>query len=66
MSPKERGHSQQMSASVAAPQRAPTDHAPRAFGRIGIPAVAAAAEMLKPRKPVERPFHETFFMRIDD
>ncbi len=55
----------QMQASISGHRRAPSEGTSQAFGKIGIPAVAAAAEMLKVKKPAERPIHASFYLGSD-
>ena len=55
----------QMQASISGHRRVPSEDASQAFGKIGIPAVAAAAEMLKPKKPAEKPIHASFYLGSD-
>ena len=55
----------QMQASISGHRRAPSEAAPQAFGKIGIPAVAAAAEMLKAKKPAENAIHASFYLGSD-
>jgi len=54
----------QMQASISGHRRAPSEAAPQAFGKIGIPAVAAAAEMLKTKKPAKA-IHASFYLGSD-
>jgi hypothetical protein len=55
----------QMNASLGSTRpEAPGQQSMR-FGKIGIPAVAAAAEMLKAKKPVEKPVHVSFYLGSD-
>ena len=55
----------QMNAAIASDQRS-ANHAPTTgFGRIGIPAVAAAAEIMRVKKPVEKPAHASFYLGSD-
>jgi hypothetical protein len=55
----------QMNASLGSTRpEAPGQNAMR-FGKIGIPAVAAAAELLKAKKPVEKPVHVSFYLGSD-
>lgn len=55
----------QMNAAMTGSQRPSSASAPHGFGRIGIPAVAAAAEMLKTKKPVEKPISASFYLGSD-
>jgi len=57
--------SAQMQASISGHRRAPSEAATQAFGKIGIPAVAAAAEMLKAKKPAEKAIHASFYLGSD-
>jgi len=57
------GRSGQMSATIASDAKAPRN---TSFAPLGLPAVMAAAEILKPRKTTERPQHQSFFVRGDD
>jgi hypothetical protein len=52
-----------MSATIASDAKAPRN---TSFAPLGLPAVMAAAEILKPRKTTERPQHQSFFVRGDD
>jgi hypothetical protein len=55
----------QMQASISGQRRAPSEAATQAFGKIGIPAVAAAAEMLRVKKPSEKAIHASFYLGSD-
>ncbi len=55
----------QMNASISEQRRAPSDAASQGFGKIGIPALAAAAEMLRAKKPAEKPVHASFYLGSD-
>ncbi len=55
----------QMNAAMSGSKRPSSASAPHGFGRIGIPAVAAAAEMLKTKKPVEKPVSTSFYLGSD-
>jgi len=57
--------STQMQASISGHRRAPSEAATQAFGKIGIPAVAAAAEILKTKKPAEKAIHASFYLGSD-
>ena len=39
---------------------------PQHFGRIGIPALAAAAEIVKSNRKAEKPFHADFYRQFVD
>jgi hypothetical protein len=54
-----------MQASISGHRRAPSEAATQAFGKIGIPAVAAAAEILKTKKPAEKAIHASFYLGSD-
>ena len=54
--PKETKTSPQMSAAIADRVTSPRDTT-QSFGRIGIPALAAAAEIVKSSRKAEKPFH---------
>jgi hypothetical protein len=55
----------QMNASIASDQRTANSSPSVGFGRIGIPAVAAAAEIMRVKKPVEKPAHASFYLGSD-
>ena len=65
MSHKTQTQQPQMSASITGSARAPSLGAPQAFGRIGIPAVAAAAGMMRTKKPNEKPVSASFYLGSD-
>ncbi|MFM8701207.1 MAG: hypothetical protein ACKOC1_07395 [Hyphomicrobiales bacterium] len=48
------------------PKQSSTSHAPKAFGKIGISAVIAAAEMLKAGKAESKPGFSRISVRGDD
>jgi hypothetical protein len=54
----------QMTASIASDHAKDRKSTP--FAPLGLPAVMAAAEILKPKKPADRPAHLDFFIRGDD
>ena len=58
--------SQQMNAAIPASPNAALPGAPRSFGKIGLPAVMAAAEMLKSRTSDTKSPLNTSFVRSDD
>jgi len=55
----------QMNASIASDNRVPSPQPLAGFGKIGIPAVAAAAEMMKTVKPKEKQVHQDFYHGSD-
>ncbi|MEN9753667.1 MAG: hypothetical protein RLZ07_49 [Pseudomonadota bacterium] len=55
----------QMTAAIPQPVQAPREITHR-FGRIGIPAVAAAAEIVKSSRKAEKPFHSDFYRHFVD
>jgi len=55
----------QMTAAIPQPVQAPRETTHR-FGRIGIPAVAAAAEIVKSSRKAEKPFHADFYRHFVD
>ena len=55
----------QMAAAIPQPAQAPRETTHR-FGRIGIPAVAAAAEIVKSSRKAEKPFHSDFYRHFVD
>ncbi len=55
----------QMNAAMAGNQRSPSTPSIAGFGRIGIPAVAAAAEVMRVKKPTEKPIHASFYLGSD-
>jgi hypothetical protein len=55
----------QMNAAITGSQSPVSPTTPQRFGRIGIPAVAAAAEMLRTKKPSEKPIHASFYLGSD-
>ena len=55
----------QMNAAIAGDQRPTNSAITVGFGRIGIPAVAAAAEIMRVKKPVEKPAHASFYLGSD-
>ena len=55
----------QMNAAISGHSRVPSSDRAQAFGKIGIPAVAAAAEMLRAKKPAEKPIHASFYLGSD-
>jgi hypothetical protein len=54
-----------MNASIASYNRVPSPQPLAGFGKIGIPAVAAAAEMMKTVKPKEKQVHQDFYHGSD-
>jgi hypothetical protein len=54
-----------MAAAIPQPAQAPRGTLHR-FGRIGIPAVAAAAEIVKSSRKAEKPFHADFYRHFVD
>jgi hypothetical protein len=63
--PKETKTSPQMSAAIADRVTSPRDTT-QSFGRIGIPALAAAAEIVKSSRKAEKPFHADFYRQFVD
>ncbi len=63
--PKETKPSSQMTATIADRVTAPRDTT-QSFGRIGIPALAAAAEIVKSSRKAEKPFHADFYRQFVD
>ncbi len=63
--PSDTKNASQMTAAIPQPVQAPRETTQR-FGRIGIPAVAAAAEMVKASRKVEKPFHADFYRQFVD
>lgn len=55
----------QMNAAIANDGRTPARPVIAPFGKIGMPAVAAAAEMMKTAKPKEKPIHQDFYHGSD-
>jgi len=55
----------QMAAAIPQPVQSPRETTHR-FGRIGIPAVAAAAEIVKSSRKAEKPFHADFYRHFVD
>jgi len=55
----------QMTAAIPQPLQGSRETTHR-FGRIGIPAVAAAAEIVKSSRKVEKPFHADFYRHFVD
>ncbi len=55
----------QMTAAIPQPVQASREMTHR-FGRIGIPAVAAAAEIVKSSRKAEKPFHSDFYRHFVD
>jgi hypothetical protein len=54
-----------MTAAIPQPVQAARETTHR-FGRIGIPAVAAAAEIVKSSRKAEKPFHADFYRHFVD
>lgn len=54
-----------MTAAIADRVTAPRDTT-QSFGRIGIPALAAAAEIVKSSRKAEKPFHADFYRQFVD
>ena len=63
--PKEMKSSPQMSAAIADRVTSPRETT-QSFGRIGIPALAAAAEIVKSSRKAEKPFHADFYRQFVD
>lgn len=63
--PKETKPSSQMTATIADRVTAPRDTT-QSFGRIGIPALAAAAEIVKSSRKTEKPYHADFYRQFVD
>ena len=63
--PKETKTSPQMSAAIADRVTSPRDTT-QSFSRIGIPALAAAAEIVKSSRKAEKPFHADFYRQFVD
>ncbi len=55
----------QMTASIPAASSERRDTIAR-FGRIGLPALAAAAEVVKSAQKAEKPFHARFYQNAED
>ena len=55
----------QMNAAIASDQRLANGAPTVGFGRIGIPAVAAAAEIMRVKKQAEKPPHASFYLGSD-
>jgi hypothetical protein len=54
------------SGQVSAQQNAAQGQSPKAFGRIGIPAIAAATEVLKSKKTETKPQANPYYLRDYD
>lgn len=52
--------------AVSPQQHAAQGTAPKSFGRIGIPALAAATEVLKSKKPEAKPQANPYYLRDYD
>lgn len=63
--PSEPKNAPQMTAAIPQLSHAPRETMQR-FGRIGIPAVAAAAEIVKSSRKVEKPVHADFYRHFVD